>query len=100
MKVLYFITNDLSGPNSAQEILHLNFYSFLHDTGVSHMHIFATSLCTRPGHASCVLVGGRPTPEPQSLSDECLVREDGAPWDSLAIIIIGRIDTYRLSRGL
>lgn len=100
MKVLYFITNDFIGPNPAQEIAHLNSYIFLHDTGGSHMRIFATSLRMCPGHASWVLVGGQRTPEPQGLSDECLAREDGAPWDPLAVIVTGRMDTYRLSRGL
>lgn len=79
MKALYFIINDFTSPHSAQEILHLNSYIFLHDTGGSHMLIFATSLRMCPGHASCMLVGGRPTPAPQGLSDDCLAREDGAP---------------------
>lgn len=44
MKVPYFVINNLMGPNSAQEMLHLNSCIILHDAGSPHAHLCACVL--------------------------------------------------------
>lgn len=66
MKALYFISNNVIGPSSAQGMLHFNSHVFLHDTGGSRLYSAATSLRMRPGQEG-VFSGALPTSELQGL---------------------------------